>query len=285
MESFSIIMAQKTTKLLMFIQMNGVLPTRVTFLMDVTRKLISSMCNVPPESKIFDEYLTIQHCSSSSFHDFNGTVLLAYFDRGRQIKGSAQVYADKTTSAPRSPNPDKEVAESSALSRSTVIRLRLPKWRATSFLPQLLKQDENVLALVVEHLASEERIEDGGRNETLYITYRYYTSECTDEDEFEITDEGYELKRRRKGRTVVEETRNSPIPYTIRSRRIYIISCSSATEKTPGLTDTLLLLHHQTNTVKKSYAEVPEQVRNQVPVYVAEGLILERQKAKEETKD
>ncbi|GKF24513.1 hypothetical protein Tco_0076835, partial [Tanacetum coccineum] len=29
--------------------------------------------------------------------------------------------------------------------------------------------------------------------------------------------------------------------------------------------------------------QVPEQVRNQVPVYVAEGLILERQKAKEET--
>ncbi|GJX51105.1 hypothetical protein Tco_0277950 [Tanacetum coccineum] len=29
--------------------------------------------------------------------------------------------------------------------------------------------------------------------------------------------------------------------------------------------------------------QVPEQVRNQVPVYVAEGLILERKKAKEET--
>ncbi|GJS27119.1 hypothetical protein Tco_0487739 [Tanacetum coccineum] len=29
--------------------------------------------------------------------------------------------------------------------------------------------------------------------------------------------------------------------------------------------------------------QVPKQVRNQVPVYVAKGLILERQKAKEET--
>ncbi|GKC41743.1 hypothetical protein Tco_1059465 [Tanacetum coccineum] len=34
---------------------------------------------------------------------------------------------------------------------------------------------------------------------------------------------------------------------------------------------------------KQVMQQVPEQVRNQVPVYVAEGLILERQKAKEET--
>ncbi|GJX20511.1 hypothetical protein Tco_0223188 [Tanacetum coccineum] len=35
---------------------------------------------------------------------------------------------------------------------------------------------------------------------------------------------------------------------------------------------------------KQVMQQVPEQVQNQVPVYVAEGLILERQKAKEETK-
>ncbi|GJT91500.1 hypothetical protein Tco_1080345 [Tanacetum coccineum] len=65
-----------------------------------------------------------------------------------------------------------------------------------------------------------------------------------DEDE-EITDEVYELKRREKGK-IVEEIRNSPIPTPIRSPKIH------------------------TNL-------------NQVPVYVAEGLIMERQKAKEET--
>ncbi|GKD22705.1 hypothetical protein Tco_1224408 [Tanacetum coccineum] len=41
----------------------------------------------------------------------------------------------------------------------------------------------------------------------------------TDEDE-EITDEVYELKRREKGK-IVEETRNSPIPTSIRSPRIH----------------------------------------------------------------
>ncbi|GKD35734.1 hypothetical protein Tco_1251243 [Tanacetum coccineum] len=40
-----------------------------------------------------------------------------------------------TASAPRSPNPDKEVAESSAPRRSTVIHLRLPERRSTCLTP------------------------------------------------------------------------------------------------------------------------------------------------------
>ncbi|GJZ01887.1 hypothetical protein Tco_0519848, partial [Tanacetum coccineum] len=90
----------------------------------------------------------------------------------------------RTPSAPRSPNPDKEVTESSALRRSTVIRLRIPKRRSTRLTPPALmptvdKVDEMILqdtlqvslaehksreeqearenvALVDEHLASEE---------------------------------------------------------------------------------------------------------------------------------
>ncbi|GJT07636.1 hypothetical protein Tco_0842098 [Tanacetum coccineum] len=45
-----------------------------------------------------------------------------------------------TTSAPRSPNPDKEAAESSALRRSTVIRLRIPERRSTLLTPPANKQ-------------------------------------------------------------------------------------------------------------------------------------------------
>ncbi|GJX30756.1 hypothetical protein Tco_0240611 [Tanacetum coccineum] len=41
----------------------------------------------------------------------------------------------RTPSAPRSPNPDKEVAESSAPRRSTVIRLRIPERRSTRLTP------------------------------------------------------------------------------------------------------------------------------------------------------
>ncbi|GJT69233.1 hypothetical protein Tco_1028519 [Tanacetum coccineum] len=121
----------------------------------------------------------------------------------------------------------------------------------------------------------------------------------------------YELKRREKWKNV-EETRNSPIPTPIRSLRIHTNLVSSDTEKLQELTDT----PHTTSSSssphkKKSFdtladnlhdvmvetlptivdkhvkkqvmQQVPEQVQNQVPVYVAEGLILERQKAKEET--
>ncbi|GJS09007.1 hypothetical protein Tco_0365803 [Tanacetum coccineum] len=225
----------------------------------------------------------------------------------------------RTTSAPRSPNPDKEVAESSALSRSTVIRLRLPERRSTRLtppapVPTVDKADEMILqdtlqvslvehksheeqearenvALVDEHLASEEiekmveeqenifddssiprndesnipgtRIEPQSDKESpeveiakekeveitqeteveitqetpaVDITNVIIPVNVTDEDE-EITDEVYELKRREKGKNV-EETRNSLIPTPIRSPRIHTNLVSSDTEKLQELTDT-----------------------------------------------
>ncbi|GJX54248.1 retrovirus-related pol polyprotein from transposon TNT 1-94 [Tanacetum coccineum] len=225
----------------------------------------------------------------------------------------------RTTSAPRSPNPDKEVAESSAPRRSTVIRLRLPERRSTRLtppapVPTVDKADEMILqdtlqvslaehksreeqearenvALVDEHLASEEiekmveeqenivddssiprndesnilgtRIEPQSDKEspeveiakekeveitqeteveitqetpTVDITNVIIPVNVTDEDE-EITDEVYELKRREKGKNV-EETRNSPIPTPIRSPRIHTNLVSSDTEKLQELTDT-----------------------------------------------
>nr|GEW68218.1 hypothetical protein [Tanacetum cinerariifolium] len=66
------------------------------------------------------------------------------------------------------------------------------------------------------------------------------------------------LSTRRKGKNV-EESRITSFPTPIRSPRIHTDLVSSDTEKLQELT-----------------------VRNQVPVYVAEGLILERQKTKEE---
>nr|GEU84430.1 reverse transcriptase domain-containing protein [Tanacetum cinerariifolium] len=79
-----------------------------------------------------------------------------------------------------------------------------------------------------------------------------------EKEEDEITDEVYGLKRREKGKNV-EESRITPFPTPIRSPRIHTDLVSSDTEKLQELT-----------------------VRNQVPVYVAEGLILEMQKNKEE---
>ncbi|GJT73208.1 hypothetical protein Tco_1032494 [Tanacetum coccineum] len=144
----------------------------------------------------------------------------------------------------------------------------------------------------------------------------------TDEDE-EITDEVYELKRKEKGKNV-EEYRNSPILTPIRSPKIHSNLVSSDTEKLQELTDTphttsssglphkKLLKRIARFMPRKSFdtlsnnlhdvmveslpeivdkhvkkqvmQQVLEQVRNQVQVYVAEGLILERKKDKEETK-
>ncbi|GJR17629.1 hypothetical protein Tco_0966156 [Tanacetum coccineum] len=225
----------------------------------------------------------------------------------------------RTTSAPRSPNPDKEVAESSAPSRSTMICLRLPERRSTRLtppapVPTIDKADEMILqdtlqvslaehksreeqearenvALVDEHLASEENekmveeqeniVDDSSipRNDesnipvtrteplsdkesseveiakkkeveitqeteveitqetsTVDITNVIIPVNVTDEDE-EITDEVYELKRRKKGKNV-EEIRNSPIPTLIRSPRIHTNLISLDTDKLQELTDT-----------------------------------------------
>ncbi|GJT46142.1 hypothetical protein Tco_0954857 [Tanacetum coccineum] len=217
----------------------------------------------------------------------------------------------RITSAPRSPNPNKEAAESSALRRSTVIRLCIPERRSTRLtppapVPTVDKADEMILqdtlqvslaehksreeqearenvALVDEHLASEEiekmvdgqenivddssiprndepnipgtRIEPRSNKESpeveitkdkeVEITKETPVVEITNvvipvnvnDDDEEITDEVYELKRREKGK-LVEETRNSPIPTPIRSPRIHTNLVSLDTEKLQELTDT-----------------------------------------------
>ncbi|GJV61136.1 hypothetical protein Tco_1467236 [Tanacetum coccineum] len=124
------------------------------------------------------------------------------------------------------------------------------------------------------------------------------------EEEEEITDEVYELKRREKGK-IIEESRGTPFPTLIRSPRIHTDLVSSDTEKLQELTETgryTYLFEHLKARIlsRKSFdtladhlqevmveslptmvdthikKQVPEQVRDQVPVYVAEWLILER---------
>ncbi|GKA26815.1 hypothetical protein Tco_0712924, partial [Tanacetum coccineum] len=132
------------------------------------------------------------------------------------------------------------------------------------------------------------------------------------DEEDEITDKVYELKRREKGK-MLEESMNTQFPTPIRSPRTHTNLVSSNTEKLQELTGryTYLFGHlkerfssrksfdvladhlqevmveslptmvdmHIKEQVKK---QVPEQVRDQVLVYVAEGLIIKRQKTKEE---
>ncbi|GJT03758.1 hypothetical protein Tco_0838220 [Tanacetum coccineum] len=136
-----------------------------------------------------------------------------------------------------------------------------------------------------------------------------------DDEEDEISDEVFELKRRAKGNNV-EETRISPILSLTRSPRNLSTLVSSYTKKLHELTvthptpssgsfapkfiprtssdqladnlhdvmmETLssLVKEKVTEQVKK---EVPAQVRDQVPVYLAKALILERKTTTEETK-
>ncbi|GKA83715.1 hypothetical protein Tco_0805310 [Tanacetum coccineum] len=123
----------------------------------------------------------------------------------------------RTTSASRSPNPDKEVAESSALSRSTVIHLRLPERRSTRLtppapVPTVDKEDEMILqdtlqvslaehksreeqearenvALVDEHLASEEIEKMSDKESPEVEIAKEKEVEITQETEVEITQE------------------------------------------------------------------------------------------------
>ncbi|GJU91754.1 hypothetical protein Tco_1304177 [Tanacetum coccineum] len=293
----------------------------------------------------------------------------------------------RTPSAPRSPNPATEIAESSVLKRLTMIRFRLPLRQSARLTPPVLvpsaeKADEMILqdmiqislaehksreeqkarenvALVYEHLAAEEienlvedpenvgdsspprhddtsilgtRLEPKSDKEsskveivqekevepdkdTLMVDVtNIVTLVNVDDEEDEITDEVFELRRMVKGKNV-EKTRISPIPSPTRSPRNLSTLVSSDTEKLQELTvihptpssgssapkflprtssdqladnlhdvmmETLpsLVKEKVTEQVKK---EVPAQVRDQVPVYLAEGLILERKMTKEET--
>ncbi|GJZ24578.1 retrovirus-related pol polyprotein from transposon TNT 1-94, partial [Tanacetum coccineum] len=136
------------------------------------------------------------------------------------------------------------------------------------------------------------------------------------EEEEEITDEVYELMRREKGK-IVEESRSTPFPTPIRSPMIHTNLVSSDTKKLQELTELLgrygyLFEHLRAKFLsRKSFdtfadhlqevmveslptmvdkhikeqveKQVPKQVKVQVPVYVAKGLLLERQQNKEET--
>ncbi|GJU21370.1 retrovirus-related pol polyprotein from transposon TNT 1-94 [Tanacetum coccineum] len=214
----------------------------------------------------------------------------------------------RTTSAPRSPNPATEPAESSVPKRSTVIHFRLPSRQSARLTPSVPvptteKADEMILqdtiqvslaehksheeqearenvALVYEHLAAEEieklvenpenvddssppryddtsipgtRLEPRSDKESPEVEIVQEKEEETtkvtevepdivipvnvDDEEDEITDEVFELRRRAKGKNV-EESRISPIPSPTRSPRNISTLVSSDTEKLQELTVT-----------------------------------------------
>ncbi|GKC50361.1 hypothetical protein Tco_1073106 [Tanacetum coccineum] len=176
----------------------------------------------------------------------------------------------RTPSAPRSLNPNMDARMSSAPKRSTMIHFRIPQRRSTRLtppapVPTVDKADEIILQdklqvslaeyksqeeqearenveLVNKHLASMEieKMMEGPENveitnnEEVEITNVVIPVNVNEEEE-EITDEVYELKRREKGK-IVKESRSTPFPTPIRSPRIHTDLVSSDTKKLQELT-------------------------------------------------
>nr|GEX17639.1 hypothetical protein [Tanacetum cinerariifolium] len=249
-----------------------------------------------------------------------------YKDKSQSTESTQGTY--RTPSAPRSPNPKVDAAESSASTRSTVIRLRIPQQRSTRLTPpaplptvdkadelilQDTLQDKSMLLMIVQSLGMMNIILPNTRLEPMsdkesqeveftdvVIPVNVYDDE---EEEDEITDEVYELKRMEKGKNV-EESRITPFPTPIRSPRIHTDLISLDTEKLQELTELqgrygylfehlrakfmprnsfVTLADHLHEAMADSLPtmadkhikeqvqqQVPEQVRNQVSVYVCE---------------
>ncbi|GJZ61313.1 hypothetical protein Tco_0617450 [Tanacetum coccineum] len=146
----------------------------------------------------------------------------------------------RTTSAPRLPNPDKDEEQEA---RENVILV--DEHLASEEIEKMVDGQENIVddssiprndepnipGTRIEPRSNKESPEVELTKETLVveITNVVIPVNVNDDDE-EITDEVYELKRREKGK-LVEETRNSPIPTPIRSPRIHTNLVSSDTEK------------------------------------------------------
>nr|GEV36302.1 hypothetical protein [Tanacetum cinerariifolium] len=142
-----------------------------------------------------------------------------------------------------------------------------------------------------EHNIPGPRLEPRSDKESLEVEFTDVVIPVNvNEEEEEITDEVYELKQREKGK-IVEEYENTPFLTPLRSLRIYTDLVSSNTKKLQELTELqgrygYLFKHLRARFMpRNSFATLADhlqEVRDQVPVYVAKGLILERQKNKEE---
>ncbi|GJU98733.1 hypothetical protein Tco_1328004 [Tanacetum coccineum] len=165
----------------------------------------------------------------------------------------------RTTSAPRSPNPDVDEGESSAQRKFTV-RLRIPPRQSTRLTPPtpvltIAEVEDITLRDTIQlSLAEQKRTKNDDANEvdtsipnsqndpgTRLDPGSYKESpeveKITDvqpvnviEEEEKSAEDDYELRRREKGKDV-EETRNTPTPTPTRSTRIHYNLVSLDTEK------------------------------------------------------
>ncbi|GJT64617.1 retrovirus-related pol polyprotein from transposon TNT 1-94 [Tanacetum coccineum] len=161
--------------------------------------------------------------------------------------------------------------------------------------PILRNDDQNILGTRLEPKSDKESPKVEITNVVIPVN--------VNEEEEDITDEVYELNRREKGK-IVEDSRSTPSPTPIRSPRIhtdlelqgrygYLFEHLKAKFLSRKSFDTLadhlqeVMVESLPMMVDKHIKEqvekqVPKQVKVQVPVYVAKGLLLERQQNKED---
>ncbi|GJX48011.1 hypothetical protein Tco_0273201 [Tanacetum coccineum] len=166
-----------------------------------------------------------------------------------------------TTSTPRTPNPNITEGESSAPQKANVIRLQQKSPKELEAKQKEEKVKEHLMAEEIEKLVEgmenvEEnvkvdsstlrqndnqndpgtRLELRSNKESLKVAIIAAKQPVNViEEEEESVEDDYKLKRREKGK-LVEESRSTPSPKTIRSPRIHSTLISSNTEKIQELT-------------------------------------------------
>ncbi|GJX98632.1 hypothetical protein Tco_0355651 [Tanacetum coccineum] len=178
----------------------------------------------------------------------------------------------RTTSAPRTPNPDVDEEESSAPRKSTVIRLRIPPRRSTRLIPPTPIPTTQNVQKVEEHLIAEEieKLVEGTKNVMLIVLPlgEMIIKMIPTLEEDESAEDDYKLKRREKGRRYLFEnlkTRFMP------RKKFHVLAQhlqEVMEESLPKMVDT----------------RVQELTKIQVPIYVAQGLIMERKQNQADVK-
>ncbi|GKC12860.1 hypothetical protein Tco_1009642 [Tanacetum coccineum] len=250
----------------------------------------------------------ISRRASDRYHNVADDVMIkSIFNLGK----SKGVGTHRTTSAPRTPNPEPDKGESSAPRRTTVIRLQQKSCEED-------EARENV-EKVNEHLMAEEikKLVEGSKNveEDVKVT----SSPLRNNDNMNVPGTRLQPRSDKESLEHVEEIRNTPSPTTITSSRIQTNLVSLDTKKLQELTEpdsqpssstpsssSPKIMIDATNRLLSLFKSNPGRFRRyksffqelqghslpklvddrikgilktQVPLHVAQGLILEREKS------
>ncbi|GJS90042.1 retrovirus-related pol polyprotein from transposon TNT 1-94 [Tanacetum coccineum] len=193
-----------------------------------------------------------------------------------------------TPSAPRSPNPNMDAGVSSALKRSTVIRLRIPQRRSTRLtppapVPNVDKADEIILQDTLQvSLAEHKSREEQEARENVELVNEHLASveikKMVEGTENVIDDSSNHRNNDQNIPGTRLESRSDKESPEVEITNAEEVEITNAEELFDTLADHLqevmveslptMVDKHIKEQVKK---QVPEQVKVQVPVYVAKG--------------